>query len=82
MDCSTPGLPVHHQLPELTHTHVHQVSDAIQLSHPLSFLLLLPSAFPSIGVFSNESVPMSQLEDWGKLKRKKCSLTNNKKGYV
>ena len=36
MDCSTPGLPVHHQLPELTHTHVHWVSDAIQPSHPLS----------------------------------------------
>ena len=36
MDCSTPGFPVHHQLPELTQTHVHQVSDAIQPSHPLS----------------------------------------------
>ena len=36
MDCSTSGLPVHHQLPELTQTHVHWVSDAIQLSHPLS----------------------------------------------
>ena len=35
MDCSTPGLPVHHQLPEFTQTHVHQVSDAIQPSHPL-----------------------------------------------
>ena len=33
---STPGFPVHHQLPELTQTHVHQVGDAIQLSHPLS----------------------------------------------
>ena len=36
MDCSTPGLPVHHQFPELTETHVHRVSDAIQPSHPLS----------------------------------------------
>ena len=36
MDYSTPGLPVHHQLPELTQTHVHRVSDAIQPSHPLS----------------------------------------------
>ena len=35
MNCSTPGLPVHHQLPELTQTHVHRVSDAIQPSHPL-----------------------------------------------
>ena len=36
MDCSTPGFPVHHQLPELTQTHVHRVGDAIQPSHPLS----------------------------------------------
>ena len=36
MDCSMPGLPVHHQLPEFTQTHVHRVSGAIQLSHPLS----------------------------------------------
>ena len=35
MNCSTPGLPVHHQLPEFTQTHVHRVSDAIQPSHPL-----------------------------------------------
>ena len=35
MDCSTPGLPVHHQLPEFTQTHVHWVDDAIQPSHPL-----------------------------------------------
>ena len=36
MDCSTPGLPVHHQLTEFTQTHVHRASDAIQTSHPLS----------------------------------------------
>ena len=36
MDCITPGFPVHHQLPELTQTHVHQVNDAIRPSHPLS----------------------------------------------
>ena len=55
MDHSTPGLPVHHQLPEFTQTHVHWVSDAIQPSHPLS--LPSPSAlnFPSIRVFSKES---------------------------
>ena len=35
MDCSTSGLPVHRQLLEFTHTHVHRVGDAIQLSHPL-----------------------------------------------
>ena len=36
IDCSAPGLPVHHQLPEFNQTHVHSVSDAIQWSHPLS----------------------------------------------
>ena len=51
-----PGFPVHHQVPELTQTHIHQVSDAIQLPHPLSSLALLPSIFPSIRVFSNEPV--------------------------
>ena len=55
MDCSTPGFPIHHHLPELVQTHVHRVSDAIQPSHPLSSPLLLPSIFPSIRVFSNES---------------------------
>ena len=55
MNRSTPCLPIHHQLPESTQTHVHQVGDAIQPSHPLSSLLLLPSVFPSIRVFSNES---------------------------
>ena len=55
MNCSTPGLPVHHQLPEFTQTHVHRVSDAsshLILCHPL---LLLPPIPPSIRVFSNES---------------------------
>ena len=56
MDCSTLGFPVHQQLPELTQTHVHWVSDASNhfiLCHPL----LLPAfIFPSIRGFSNESV--------------------------
>ena len=56
MDCSMPGIPVHHQLPELAQTHVHRVGDAIQPSHPLLSPLLLPSIFSSIRVFSNESV--------------------------
>ena len=56
MDCGMPGLAVHHQLPEFTQTHVHRVGDAIQPSHLLSFPFLLPSVFPSIRVFSNESV--------------------------
>ena len=55
MNCSTPGLPVHHQLPEFTQTHVHRVGDAsshLILCRPL---LLLPPIPPSIRVFSNES---------------------------
>ena len=55
MDCSTPGFPVHHKLLELAQIYVLQVGDAIQPSHPLS-PLLLNSIFPSIRVFSNESV--------------------------
>ena len=56
MDCRMPGLPVHHQLSEITQTHIHQVGDAIHPSHLLSSLLFLPSKLPSIRVFSNESV--------------------------
>ena len=54
MDCSTPGFSIHPQLPELTKTHVHEMpSKHLILCCPL---LLLPSIFPSIRVFSNESV--------------------------
>ena len=56
MDYSTAGFPVQHQLLELPQTHVLWVSDAIQPSHLLSSPSLLPSIFPSIRVFSNESV--------------------------
>ena len=56
MFCSMPGLPVYHQLPQLAQTHVYPVGDAIQPSHLLSPLLLLPSIFPSMRIFSNESV--------------------------
>ena len=56
MDCSPPSFPVHHQLSEPTQTHVHRVGDAIQTSRPFHMLLLWPSIFPSIRVFSNESV--------------------------
>ena len=55
MNRSTPGLPVHHQLPEFTQTHVHRVSDAIQPSHPLSSPSPPFSIPPSIRVFSSES---------------------------
>ena len=56
MNCSTPGLPVHHQLLEFTQTHVHRVGDAIQPSHPLSSPSPCTQSFPAPGSF-----PMSQL---------------------
>ena len=58
MNCSTPGLPVHHQLPEFTETHIHRVSDAIQPSHPLSSpspLAPNPSQHQSIFQWVNSS---------------------------
>jgi len=51
MNCSTPGLPVHHQLPEFTQTHVHWVSNAIQPSHPL----LYPSP-PALNLSQNQGL--------------------------
>ena len=60
MNCSTPGLPVRHQLREFTQTHVHWVGDAIQPSHPLSS----PSP-PAPSPSQHQSFPMSQLFTWG-----------------
>ena len=59
MNCSTPGLPVHHQLLEFTQTLVHRVGDAIQPSHPLSS----PSP-PTPNPSQHQSFPMSQLFAW------------------
>ena len=80
MNHSTPGLPVHHQLPEFTQTHVHQVSDAIQPSHPLSspsppdpnpsqhqsLFQWVNSAWggQSIGVSASASVLLMNMQDW------------------
>ena len=80
MDCSMPGLPIHHQLPEFTQTHVHRVSDAMQPSHPLlspsppAFNLsqhqgLFKSQFfvsgnQRIGVSASASVPPMNIQDW------------------
>ena len=55
MNCSTPGLPIHHHPQEFTQTHVHRVSDAIQPFHPLSSPSPPAPIPPSIRVFSNES---------------------------
>ena len=61
MNCSTPGLPVHHQLPEFTQTQVHRVHDVIQPSHPLSSPSP-PAPNPSL---HQSQLPMSQLFAWG-----------------
>ena len=61
MDCSTPGLPVHHQLPEFTQTQAHRVGDAIQPSYPLPLSFSsCPQSLPASGSF-----PVSQLFTWG-----------------
>ena len=60
MNRSTPGLPVHHQLPEFTQTHAHRGSDAIQPSHPL----MSPSP-PAPNPSQHQSFPMSRLLVWG-----------------
>ena len=83
MDCSTPGFPVHHELPELAQTHVHWVGDAIQPSHPVvplssclqsfpasgSFAMsqLLASGDQSIGVSASTSVLPMNAQDWSPL---------------
>ena len=80
MDCSTPGHPVYHQIPELTQSHVHQVSVATQPSHPLSspsppaFTLQASESFPviqfftsvghSIGASASASVRPMNIQDW------------------
>ena len=69
MNRSTPGLPVHHQLPEFTQTHVHWVGDAIQPSHPLSS----PSP-PAPNPSQHQSFPISQLFAWG---GQSCSVISN-----
>ena len=60
MNCSTPGLPVHHQLLEFTQTHVHWVGDAFQPSHPL-----LSCSPPAPNPSQHQSFPLSQLFTWG-----------------
>ena len=79
MNCSTPGLPAHHQLPESTQTHVRWVGDAIQPSHPLSSPQSLPasgsfqmsqlfaSGGQSIGVSASASVLPMKTQDWSRL---------------
>ena len=83
MNCSMPGLPVHHQLPEPTQTHVHWVSDGIQPSHPLSSpsppvlnptqhqglfnCQLFASGGQSIGLSASTSILRMNTQDWSPL---------------
>ena len=81
MNCSTPGLPVHHQLLQFTQTHVHWVGDAIQPSHPLSspsppalnlsqhqgLFKWVSSLHQSIGVSASTSVLPMNTQDWSPL---------------
>ena len=77
MDCSTPGFPVHHQLPELAETHVHRTGDAIQPSHPLSspspafnisqqqcLFQFFASGGQNIGASASASVLPMNIQDW------------------
>ena len=61
MNCSTPGLPIHHQLPEFTETHIHQVSDA----NPAISSSVVPFSSCPQSLPASESFPMSQLFPWG-----------------
>ena len=94
MDCSTPGLPVYHQLLEFTQTHVHTVGDTIQPSHPLSsptppaFNLSQYQSFPmswffpsggqSIGVSASASVLPVNIQDWFPLGWTSCISLQSK----
>ena len=81
INCSTPGLPVHHQLPEFTQTHVHRVGDAIQHLILCRPLLLLPPIPPSSRVFSNEStLPMRWTKYW--IFSFSISLSNEPPGLI
>ena len=65
VDCSRPGFPVLHYLPKFAQTHMHWLDDATQPSHPLFLLLLLPSIYLSIRVFSKElALPIRWPKYW------------------
>ena len=62
MDCSMPGFPVHHYIPEFTQTHVHWVGDAIQPSHPVTPFSSCPQSFPASGSFPMKNYPGKTVE--------------------
>ena len=94
MDHSTPGLPVHHQFPESTQTHVHWVGDAIQLSHPVIAFSSCLQSFPASGYFQRrqlfasggQSIGVSALasvlpvntQDWSPLGWTGCTFLQSK----
>ena len=78
-DCSTPGFPVHHQLPELAQTYWHQFGDAMQPAHPLSSPSLSVFNLPQHHVFSNESVLLIR---WPKYWRFSISPSNEYSGLI
>ena len=79
MDCSMPGFPVLHHLPELAQTHMHWVGDAVQPSYLLLSPSLLPSIFPSLRVFSNE---LALCISWPKYYRFSLSPSNEYSGLI
>ena len=79
MDCSTPGLSVHHQLLEFTHTRFHRVSDAIQPSHPLSSSCL--RFFPASGSFLMSQL-FAKVDRWPKYWSFSISPSNECSGLI
>ena len=82
MKRSTPGLPVHHQLPEFTQIHVHRVSDAIQPSHPLSFPFLPapnPSQHQSLFQWVSSSHEVAKV--WGGISALASFLSKKSQGW-
>ena len=79
MDCSTPGFPVHHQFLELAQTHVHQVSDVIQPSHPLSF-----SSPPAFNLFQYQGLfqGVISLHEVAKVLKLSISPSNEYSGLI
>ena len=70
MDCSTPGFPVHHQLPELAQTHIHQVGDAVQPSQPLS-----PPFLSAFNLSQHQGFPVGQFFESGGQSTKNFSFS-------
>ena len=89
MDCSMPGFPVHHQLPEFAQTHIHQVSDTIQPSHPLlSPSLLVYDYLNAMYIYTEADMASNMCRDlhdcilWGYTTKKVTSLWVPQPGHA